>query len=97
MSSAELIRLIRKDELNVQEEKEVYNAVLKWVEYNPSRHNEMENILSAVRCQFLPPKFLNEQMKNCEFIKRAPACKEYLAKIFKVFISHIMLYFSYLN
>ncbi|XP_044754365.1 kelch-like ECH-associated protein 1 [Coccinella septempunctata] len=88
LNSSELIRLIRKDELNVQEEKEVYNAVLKWVEYNPNRQNEMEIILSAVRCQFLPPKFLNDQMKNCEFIKKAPACKEYLAKIFKDLTLH---------
>lgn len=29
----QLIALIRKDELNVQEEREVYNAVLKWVYY----------------------------------------------------------------
>ncbi|KAL3269337.1 hypothetical protein HHI36_008409 [Cryptolaemus montrouzieri] len=88
LNSAELVRLIKKDGLNVQEEKEVYNAVLKWVEYDTRRQCEMENILSVVRCQCLPPKFLNDQMINCEFIKKAPACKEYLAKIFKDLTLH---------
>lgn len=88
LNAVELVQLIRKDELNVQEEKEVYNAVLKWVEYDPERQNEMENILSAVRCQFLPPKFLNDQMINCKYIQQAPACKEYLAKIFKDLTLH---------
>lgn len=31
LTPQELICLIRKDELNVREEREVYNAVLSWV------------------------------------------------------------------
>lgn len=31
LTCLQLITLIKKDELNVQDEKEVYNAVLKWV------------------------------------------------------------------
>lgn len=86
----QLITLIKKDELNVQDEKEVYNAVIKWVRHDEdNRHKKMETILSAVRCQFLPPKFLNDQMTNCEVIKKTPACKEYLARIFKDLTLHI--------
>lgn len=85
LSGLQLINLIKKDELNVQDEKEVYNAVLKWVKYDEdNRHMKMEHILSAVRCQFLTPKFLNDQMANCAVLRKAPACKEYLARIFKV-------------
>lgn len=86
MNPLQLINLIKKDELNVQDEKEVYNAVLKWVKYDEdTRYTKMEHILSAVRCQFLTPKFLNDQMTHCEVLKKTPACKEYLARIFKVF------------
>lgn len=46
---------------------------------------------SPFRCQYLSPRFLTEQMKNCRLLKKAPACREYLAKIFKV--SHLILYF----
>ncbi|CAG9809236.1 unnamed protein product [Chironomus riparius] len=89
LSAMQLVNLIRKDELNVQEEREVYNAVLKWVKYDEdNRYPKMEHILYAVRCQFLTPKFLKEQMKNCDVLKRVPACREYLAKIFKDLTLH---------
>ncbi|CAG9861985.1 unnamed protein product [Phyllotreta striolata] len=92
LSTLQVINLIKKDELNVQDEKEVYNAVLKWVKYDEeSRHQKMEPILSAVRCQFLPPQFLNDQMTNCEVIKKTPACKEYLARIFKDLTLHVKM------
>lgn len=85
----QLISLVRKDELNVQEEREVYNAVLKWVKYNEeARGPKMEHILQAVRCQYLTPNFLREQMKNCDVLKKMPACREYLAKIFKDLTLH---------
>ncbi|XP_066145926.1 kelch-like ECH-associated protein 1B isoform X1 [Euwallacea fornicatus] len=90
LSAHQLILLIRKDELNVQDEKEVYNAVLKWVKYDEdNRYRKMEDILAAVRCQFLPPKFLNDQIQKCDVIKKTPACKEYLAKIFKDLTLHV--------
>ncbi|CAG9830013.1 unnamed protein product [Diabrotica balteata] len=90
LTAMQIITLIKKDELNVQDEKEVYNAVLKWVKYDEeNRYMKMEPILSAVRCQFLPPKFLNDQMTNCEVIKKTPACKEYLARIFKDLTLHV--------
>lgn len=85
----QLVSLIRKDELNVQEEREVYNAVLKWVKYDEdNRYPKMEHILYAVRCQFLTPNFLKEQMKNCDVLRKVPACREYLARIFKDLTLH---------
>ena len=89
LSAIQLVTLIRKDELNVQEEREVYNAVLKWVKYNEeARRPKMEHILHAVRCQYLTPNFLREQMKNCDVLKKVPACREYLAQIFKDLTLH---------
>ncbi|KAL6437290.1 hypothetical protein ACFW04_005064 [Cataglyphis niger] len=89
LSAIQLVALVRKDELNVQEEREVYNAVLKWVKYNEeARRPKMEHILHAVRCQYLTPNFLREQMKNCDVLKKVPACREYLAQIFKDLTLH---------
>lgn len=83
------VSLVRKDELNVQQEEDVYNAVLKWVKYNEeARGPKMEHILHAVRCQYLTPSFLSEQMKNCDVLKKMPACREYLAQIFKDLTLH---------
>uniref|UniRef100_A0A1A9VV64 BTB domain-containing protein n=1 Tax=Glossina austeni TaxID=7395 RepID=A0A1A9VV64_GLOAU len=89
LSAYQLIALIRRDELNVQGEREVYNAVLKWVKYDEeNRYPKMEHILFSVRCQFLTPTFLREQMKNCDVLRKVPACREYLAKIFKDLTLH---------
>ncbi|XP_066598565.1 kelch-like ECH-associated protein 1B [Prorops nasuta] len=89
LSAIQLVSLVRKDELNVQDEREVYTAVLKWVKYNEeARGPKMEHILHAVRCQYLTPNFLREQMKNCDILKKVPACREYLAQIFKDLTLH---------
>ncbi|XP_013100019.2 kelch-like ECH-associated protein 1B isoform X1 [Stomoxys calcitrans] len=89
LSAYQLITLIRRDELNVQGEGEVYNAVLKWVKYDEeNRYPKMEHILFSVRCQLLTPTFLREQMKNCDVLRKVPACREYLAKIFKDLTLH---------
>lgn len=73
----------------MQEEREVYNAVLKWVKYDEdARYPKMEHILFAVRCQFLTPNFLKEQMRNCAVLKKVPACREYLERIFKDMTLH---------
>ncbi|KAK5645408.1 hypothetical protein RI129_006708 [Pyrocoelia pectoralis] len=89
LNCLQLITLIKKDELNVQAEEEVYKAVIKWVKYDEdNRHVKMEHIISAVRCQFLTPKFLNDQMTNCDVLRKTPACREYLARIFKDLTLH---------
>lgn len=89
LSAIQLVQLIIRDELNVQEERDVYNAVIKWVKYDEdSRYPKMEHILHAVRCQFLTPNFLKEQMSNCDVLRKAPACREYLASIFKDLTLH---------
>ncbi|KAI5638650.1 kelch motif domain-containing protein [Phthorimaea operculella] len=89
LTTQELICLVRKDELNVREEREVYNAVLSWVKYDEEkRHARMEHILQAVRCQYLTPSFLKEQMRTCRVLNKVPACREYLAKIFQDLTLH---------
>lgn len=50
LSSYQLVNLIQRDELNVPDEKDVYNAVLKWVMHDEdNRQPKMEHILQAVR------------------------------------------------
>lgn len=57
------------------------------------RYPRMEHILQAVRCQYLTPSFLKEQMSTCTVLKKVPACREYLAKIFKVGSLYLLRYF----
>lgn len=84
-----LIKLIRRDQLNVQGECEVYNAVMDWVRYDEdSRHTKVQTILSFVRCPLLTPHFIRNQMQNCDVFNRVPACREYLAKICQDLTNH---------
>lgn len=82
LNDERLVKLIRRDRLNVQGECDVYNSVMAWVRYDKcNRYSKIENILSSVRCQFLAPHFIREQMKTCDVLHHVPACREYLARI----------------
>lgn len=85
LSSCKLVQLIRRDELNVRSESEVFNAVLRWVKHDPEKRcPKMADILYAVRCHFLTPRFLNEQIQCCDIVKNTPQCCDYLSKIIQV-------------
>lgn len=89
LSVMQLVKLIKNDALNVQGERDVYDAVMKWIRYDrENRFSTMEHILQAVRCQLLTPSFLQEQMSTCELLKRVPACREYLAQVFEDLTLH---------
>lgn len=45
----------------------------------------MEDILGAVRCHYLSPSFLKDQMKNCDILKKVI--------VHFVIISHYLTYF----
>lgn len=89
LADRDLITLIRRDNLNVDHESDVYNAVLDWIKYDQeSRCNKLECILYAIRCQFLTPNFIKEQIRKCDVLKRVPACRDYLSKVFKDLTLH---------
>lgn len=84
LTPCQLINLIKHDELNVKCESEVFNAVIRWVQHDTERRLcKLENMLSAVRCHFLSPMFLEKQLKHCTVLKKMPQCQEYLSNIFK--------------
>lgn len=83
LSPCQLVQLINRDELNVRCESEVYNAVIQWVRRDQERRRpKMEQLLCAVRCHFLTPGFLKQQLKYCDILKQTPQCKDYLERIF---------------
>lgn len=89
LNPCQLIMLIKRDELNVRSEKEVYDAVLRWVKQDEeTRHPKMEHILCAVRCHFLPPNFLRDQIKHCALLQSMPQCRDYLSGVFQDLTLH---------
>ncbi|XP_018009902.1 kelch-like ECH-associated protein 1 isoform X2 [Hyalella azteca] len=89
LSSSQLIGLIKKDTLNVPDEQAVYSAVVRWVEHSPKvRAEKMQYVLKFIRCHYLPPHFISEQMSQCTIVKSVPACREYLENVFKELSMH---------
>lgn len=84
LTACQLVNLIKHDELNVKCESEVFNAVIRWVQHDSEKRLcKLEGMLSAVRCHFLSPNFLEKQLKHCTVLKKMPQCQEYLSQIFE--------------
>ena len=89
LSPSQLMQVIKRDELNVRCESEVYKAVVNWVRYDvEKRHTKMEQLLSAVRCHLLTPAFLQQQLDNCEVLRVVSKCREYLNRIHRDLLMH---------
>ncbi|OWA51508.1 Kelch-like ECH-associated protein 1 [Hypsibius exemplaris] len=81
-SVCQLINLIKRDELVVKSESEVYNAVMLWIKYDEkNRRPHLEDIVYVVRCYFLSPDFLEQQLKSCEVLKSHPNCRQRSVKV----------------
>jgi len=77
-----LWQVIRRDELNVSCEHEVFEAVVRWVEYDSDqRCQKLETLISSVRCHFLSPHFITSQLNNCPILRRVASCSDFLRHI----------------
>ncbi|CAH8872821.1 unnamed protein product [Trichobilharzia szidati] len=89
LNSNQLLALIKRDELNVRTEAEVYNAVIRWINHNrASRLPVLLEALSAVRCYTLPPAFIQGQIKNCNLLAGFTPAKSHLQNILNDLIEH---------
>jgi kelch-like protein 19 len=67
----------------------VYEALLRWIKYDVERRSpRLIQLLGAVRCHFLSPVFLKEQLLTCELIRRTPNCCEFLTRIVNELLEH---------
>ena len=89
LSATQIMAVIKRDELNVRCESEVYQAVKLWVKYDEDkRRPKFEHLLQAVRCHFLTPCFLQEELQSCDILQKTPQCRDYLSRIFKDLTLH---------
>ena len=65
ISKKSLINFISSDEIQVEREEEVYQAVLKWVKYDEeNRVSDLPELLSHLRGKSLPKGFLKSEMSK---------------------------------
>ena len=88
LSPNQLMQVIKRDELNVRCESEVYKAVIRWVKHDAKREHKLEQLLNAVRCHFLTPGFLKTELVQCDMLKQVPKCYDYLDHIYQDLTLH---------
>lgn len=66
----DVANLLQSDDLDVASEESVFNALLKWLEYDPkTRQLDACNLLAYVKLPLLPPAFLTDHVENNEMFQ----------------------------
>lgn len=57
LNADQLLLLLQSDKLNVWSEEEVFNALVRWIDYDPSsRNTDIKKLMSAIRFIHLRPR-----------------------------------------
>lgn len=65
----ELVDIIRRDELNVRNEENIFEACMRWIKYDESRTTLLPQVLSKVRLPLLTPQFLADRVATEDLIR----------------------------
>jgi kelch-like protein 18 len=75
----DLMELIQRDELNVLNEENIFEAVMRWVRFDESvRAKLLPEVLSKVRLPLLSPQFLADRVATEELIRSCHKCRDLL-------------------
>jgi kelch-like protein 20 len=73
----QLMDIISCDELNVRNEEQVFESVMKWINYNlKERKKYLSQVLEHVRLPLLSAKYLVTQVSNDPLIKQDQLCRD---------------------
>ena len=76
LTQAKLVEFISDDELTVDSEEVVFNAVMRWVAHDLDNHsNDFHLVLEHVRLQQLSPYFLHDCVEQQNIIMDSKKCK----------------------
>eukprot|EP00094_Tigriopus_californicus_P004616 TCALIF_04444-PA protein Name:"Similar to klhl20 Kelch-like protein 20 (Xenopus laevis)" AED:0.12 eAED:0.12 QI:148/1/0.88/1/0.87/0.88/9/0/660 len=87
VGQSQLIELISSDDLECEREEDVFQAVLKWLEFHPeSREPEFHRVLAHVRLPLLSPYFLLDHVDHLPIIQQSKECLRLVeeAKMFHI-------------
>ncbi|XP_020555895.1 kelch-like protein 10 [Oryzias latipes] len=75
LSAEQLIHLIGKTELNVRQERVVFEAVIRWINYAPAeRHGHLVSLMSKVRLNLISVNYLVDTVRVNNLVKGSPKC-----------------------
>ncbi|XP_067003128.1 kelch-like protein diablo isoform X2 [Anabrus simplex] len=76
LSPAKLVEFISSDELQVEREETVFQAVIRWFNHNPEqRRADFHKVLEHVRLPLLSPYFLHDCVESLAIVRQSPECR----------------------
>ena len=73
----ELSELIKKDDLNIRSEEQIFEAMLSWVKTDcESRKEHLAELLKYVRLPLLSPQYLSDRVLSEEIIRSNIVCRD---------------------
>ena len=77
LSQSKLIELISSDELCVDNEEVVFNAVMRWLNHDEKAHwEELHKVLEHVRLPLLSPYFLHDCVESQPVVAKSAECQK---------------------
>ncbi|ESO94394.1 hypothetical protein LOTGIDRAFT_175448 [Lottia gigantea] len=80
----EVSEILSCDNLNVKNEELVFDAVLRWIDYDPERRRcHIAKILKTIRLGLLTTQYFVEKVKSHPYVKESSACKPIIIETLK--------------
>lgn len=82
LTADRLAEIVASDELNVECEEVVFEAILRWVRHSEAeRHKYLGDLLPNVRLCLLNMKYINDNIRQNHLVKRCPKCLRLLRNL----------------
>ncbi|XP_063430646.1 kelch-like protein 18 [Mytilus trossulus] len=79
LSLTDVLEIITRDELNIDSEEQVFEAVINWVKQNTEeRCKALPELMVKVRLPLLTPHYLSDRVATEELIKNSLQCRDLL-------------------
>ncbi|XP_043911358.1 kelch-like protein 10 [Protopterus annectens] len=85
LSALEFEEIIENDELNVKKEEVVFEAIIKWISYDPQdRKKCLPILLTKVRLSQMNANYFMNNVKNNDYVKDNEECKTIIRNTLKI-------------
>eukprot|EP00118_Oscarella_pearsei_P003985 m.16535 g.16535 ORF g.16535 m.16535 type:complete len:589 (+) comp26992_c0_seq3:152-1918(+) len=84
LDAGDVAKLIESDDLGVQSEEQVFEAVLAWVKHDPlTRERDLASLIGLVRLPLLSKEYLVNSVETEAITRRNNVCKDYIIEAMK--------------
>ncbi|XP_052241378.1 kelch-like protein 10 [Dreissena polymorpha] len=84
LSADELADIMSRDELNVRNEELVFDAVLRWIDFEPERRkSSIPKLMRSIRLGLLTTQYFVERVKTHPYVRESEGCKPIIIETLK--------------